>query len=75
MDSAPLGKGVQDRNAVVAYGRYTQAEFVELGLVPFQLHELGFAEGSPIRRAVKQNHRTLRTQQAFQTLQLAFLIG
>src|SRR5258706_10944693 len=75
MDSPALGKTAQYRHAVITDGRYSQTKLVELGYIAFQLHELGFTEWSPVRRAVKQNHRSLRTQQAFQTVELACLIG
>src|SRR5258708_944158 len=75
MDSPALGKAAQYRHAVITDGCYSQTEFVELTLVAFQLHELGFAEWSPVGRAVKQNHRSLRTQQAVQPVRHACLIG
>jgi hypothetical protein len=40
---------VQDWHTVVAYSCYAQTQLVEFRLVTFQLHELGFAERSPIR--------------------------
>ena len=40
----------------------------------FQLHELGFAIGSPIRRSIEKDQGALRSKQASETAGLAVLI-
>jgi hypothetical protein len=75
LDLVPLGEILQDRRAIVAdSGQFESLRFKSL-LRVLQLHELRFAEGSPIGRAEEKKDRALRALQSLVGLFLAELIG
>jgi hypothetical protein len=66
---------LQDRRAVVADRSQLQPLRFESLVRGLQLHELRFAEGSPIGGAEEQEHRTIRPLQCLVGLLLAELVG
>ena len=71
----PLSEILQDRGAIVADGGKFEAFGFKSSLRVLQLHELRFAEGSPIRRAEEKKNCALRTLQSLVGLSSAELIG
>jgi len=65
---------LQHGHRIVADGGQPQAAFPNQAIVAFQLHELGFAVGSPIRRAVEDQQGALGSHDGFEGLSLAGLI-
>ena len=61
IDFVPLGEVLQDGWAIVANGRQLQSLRFKSLLRVLQLHELRFAEGSPISGTEEKQNRTLRT--------------
>ena len=61
-------------HAVIADRRQPQALFTDIAEMLFQLDELGFAEWSPVRRAVKDQQRAFRAKNGLQVLQSTVLI-
>src|SRR5437763_8912204 len=74
-DLVPLSEILQDRGAIVADGGKFEAFVFKSSLRVLQLHELRFAEGSPIRRAEEKKNCALRTLQSLVGLSSAELIG
>ena len=74
MDSAALCKTIQHLRTVVADGGNSEAKLLEFILVLFQLHELGFAERSPVGGAEEQDYGALRPEQAVEAAKLAILV-
>jgi hypothetical protein len=75
VNTAPFRKVVQHRHAVIADCRHPQTELAEFIPILFQLDQLGFAKGSPIRGPVEHKDSALGSQQASQIAKLAILIG
>ena len=70
----PVGKILQHRDRVVADRCQPQPLLPDRTQVSLQLHELRFAEGSPVGRAEKDKHRSFRASDGFQGLSPSFLI-
>ena len=64
MNAFPFRKIVQDRRGVIAQSNDGQPELLEFAGVLLQLHELRFAERSPVGRAVHHHDGALGPQQA-----------
>ena len=63
MNAPPFRKVVEHGHAVVADGRYTQAELAEFSLILLQLDQLGLAVRSPVSGPEKHHNGALGTQQ------------
>src|SRR4029077_6507831 len=57
-DVLPAGKTLERSGRVVADGRYSKSFFSDRSEIVLQLHELDFAERSPIRGPKKDEHRS-----------------
>jgi len=74
-DFVPLGKIREDRWTIVAYCSQMKPLLFEPIFGVLQLHELRFAEGSPIGGAKKQKDSALRPFEGLVGLCMAELIG
>jgi hypothetical protein len=69
-----VGKILQHGNRVIADRCQPQPLLPDRIQISLQLHELRFAERSPVGRAEKDEHRSFRASDGFQGLSAAFLI-
>ena len=64
-DFVTVGEVLQDRRTIVADSRKLQSLRLKFLFCILQLHELRFAEGSPVRGAEEQQHRALGPLECF----------
>ena len=71
----PLGEVFQDSRTIVADGGQLQALRLKSLFCVLQLHELRFAEGSPVGRAEEKEYCAIRPLERLVGLHMAELIG
>ena len=62
-DLVPISKVLEDRSTIVADRRKPDPLLLKSCLCILQLHELRFAERSPVRRTEKEKDRSSRTSE------------
>jgi len=74
VDFVPAGEVLQDSRAIVANGGQLDALLFKSSFRVLQLHELRFAEGSPICGTEEEKNRSIRASQCLVRLRMIKLI-